>query len=90
MGSKTFQKIFRTKEGDIVIGQPPNPPIALAVIFFVLAQLPGLGRFQDGLEALSIAFFITWAYLELTQGVNLFRKLLGVMGLSALAIMAFF
>lgn len=70
-------KFFRDSNGNIVIAQPPNPP----VIFWGVASLLKL-VFTDGLanvalDLIAYGSLFTWAWLELFQGVNYFRRTLG-------------
>ena len=39
------------------------------------------GTWADALAAIGYVFIAVWAYLELTAGVNLFRRVLGLAGL---------
>lgn len=65
------------------VGQFPNLPLGLALAGLVLSWI-----FSSGSAAHSLSravFFIglgIWAWLELTDGVNGFRKALGAAGLA--------
>lgn len=71
-----LNKFFRDKNGKVVIFQPPNIPITgwflctIAAYFFQ-------GQIKDGLHGLGTAFLFLWAYLEITEGVNYFRRSAG-------------
>lgn len=68
-------KLFKTKEGRYVYGQRPNLPANLAVLFVILAVI-----FRNETRFFTIVagvFALTWAFLEIFSGVNLFRKLYG-------------
>ena len=74
-----LRKLVTTKEGRVVIGQPPNVPVLIAAGLSVLAFL--LGFLAPGAalwvgRAASLAW-IYWAALELFTGVNGFRRILG-------------
>lgn len=73
----SFSNIFKDKSGRIVIAQKPNAPLLIAIAFYLLGFIP-----QETLQTISYwGVFITmlyWAYLEMTQGVNTWRKLLGI------------
>jgi hypothetical protein len=84
-----IRKFFKDKHGNIIIFQPPNPAIIGWVIFLGLSFLFEPGSLQKGSELLARAFLFTWAYLEVTKGVNYFRRLLGGIVLSAILV-AFF
>ncbi len=67
-------KLLKVKNGNIVIGQKPNWPIILW--FFLML---GGAVFNRGiLTSLSAMFLAIWAILELFEGVNYFRRLLGL------------
>jgi hypothetical protein len=57
--------------------QFPNEPLIAAIVAGLAARyLRGLGHdYAMAIEQLAIAI---WAYEELTQGVNWFRRLLGL------------
>jgi hypothetical protein len=69
--------IFRDKNNRIVIGQFPNIPIIGWFVFMLISQILDDGKLKTNLELISMAFLFTWAYLELFQGVNRFRRFLG-------------
>lgn len=59
------------------VAQPPNPPLALAVAGAVASRLLD-GEAADAASAVFYLFLGVWAYLEITDGVNWFRRALGV------------
>jgi hypothetical protein len=60
-----------------VIVQFPNPPLIIALVAGEAAnQSRGTG--SDYASAVSHLAFGIWAYLELVDGVNWFRRLLGL------------
>jgi hypothetical protein len=71
---------FKDKSGQVVIWQKPNLAIILWAVFAVTSRL-----FDSSLAVwLATAFLFTWAFMELTQGVNYFRRLLGLVVLAAI------
>ncbi|MEP6953290.1 MAG: hypothetical protein ABI950_04405 [Solirubrobacteraceae bacterium] len=72
---------LRFAPGGFVLAQWPNPPLWVALAGALVGRLT-----DDRLHAYATAVFFmgltTWAYLELTDGVNWFRRLLGVAGLA--------
>lgn len=87
---KTFKRrFFRDEQGEVVIFQPANPAIIGWVIFLSLSFLFEPGSLQKGSELLARAFLFTWAYLEVTQDVNYFRRSIGLLIMAAILI-AFF
>jgi hypothetical protein len=73
-----MSKLFKTSEGKYVFAQFPNIPLFGWGIFLGLSFLPVEDSIKQSLAILSQMFLFVWAYLEATQGVNLFRKLLGI------------
>ncbi|MBM3635128.1 MAG: hypothetical protein FJW99_07565 [Actinobacteria bacterium] len=63
------------------IAQFPNPPLIIGLVALGLRYLAS-GTWADALGAIGYAFIAIWAYLELTAGVNLFRRVLGLAGLA--------
>jgi hypothetical protein len=59
------------------IVQFPNAPLILAFASGILAQ-SSHGRVHADAQAVSYLAMAVWAYLELFQGVNSFRRLLGL------------
>lgn len=77
--------LFRDKHGKMVIVQKPNAPAVIAFVAFAVRALT-----HDKIShAADLVFFGTafvWAWLELTQGVNGFRRILGGLVLLGLLI----
>lgn len=86
---KTFyDKCFKDADGNIALTEQANPPIIVAVISAVAALLfvgNGFGVFAG---LVSFGAFFTWAWLEIFDGVNYFRRALGVMVMIAIFIAA--
>lgn len=72
-----FDKIFRDSEGNIVIAQPPNLPIIVWAVASLLKLVFTSGLVNLGLDLIAFGSLFTWAWLELFQGVNYFRRFLG-------------
>ena len=66
---------------DYPIAQFPNPPLIIGLVALGLRYLAS-GTWADALGAIGYVFVGVWAYLELTAGVNLFRRVLGLAGLA--------
>lgn len=69
--------IFKTKSGDRVIVQRPNPPILLALVAWVLSKITD-GSLSEFLAVVAAALLIIWSTLEIIWGVNTWRRILGV------------
>ena len=106
MTGNWFDRFFRDEDGNIVIGQPPNPPMLvwaiasvllifktgairtgleiIALIAFVLQLIFKTGAIRTGLEIIVLIAFVVWGLTELFQGVNYFRRSLGLIVLIAM------
>lgn len=61
----------------MVTWQPPNLPISAWAIAKLFSYFTDDIILKEGLAQVSVAFLLTWAILELLQGVNYFRQILG-------------
>ncbi|MBU7584018.1 MAG: hypothetical protein KAF91_14095 [Nostoc sp. TH1S01] len=82
--STLFDKIFRDSNGNIVIAQPPNPPLILWLAASLLTLIVPSGTIHTVLQILANGALFTWSWLELFQGVNYFRRALGLVVLIGL------
>jgi hypothetical protein len=82
MESKLFDKIFRDSNGEIVLAQTPNLPLIGWIVASLLKLVVTNGKISLGLEALAFGCLFTWAWEELFQGVNYFRRALGLIVLA--------
>jgi hypothetical protein len=76
---------LRVAPGGFVLAQWPNPPLWVALAAALAAALTG-GRTHDVATAVFFMALTVWAYLELTDGANWFRRALGVAGLIYLVV----
>lgn len=83
MENSLFNQTFRDDEGNIVIAQPPNLPILVAVTTTLLTLVVPTGTLHTGLDAIAFGSWFTWAWLEIFDGVNYFRRALGLLVLIA-------
>ena len=60
--------------------QPPNPPLAVALAAWLVAALTS-GDLHDYARAAFYVGLAAWAWLEAEDGVNWFRRVVGVVGL---------
>jgi hypothetical protein len=81
-----FDRLFRDGTGEIVIGQPPNLPIVIWVSAMLLKLVFKTGQIKLALDLLGFSSLLYWSFLEITQGVNYFRRDLGTIVLIALMI----
>jgi hypothetical protein len=74
---KIIDKIFRDKDGKLVIAQTPNPPILIALVFLIASKLTEK-PWSQYFSALVSLTLIYWAYLEVFKGASPWRRFLGV------------
>ena len=84
MENSLFDIAFRDREGKIVLAQTPNPPLLVWGAASLLQFLVTSGKFHTGLELIAFGSLFTWAWQELFDGVNYFRRALGLVVLVAL------
>ena len=84
MNNTSLDKIFRDDKGDFVIAQPPNLPITIWFAASILKLVFPKGDLYTGLDFVAVASLTIWSFLEIFQGVNYFRKGLGVVVLIGL------
>lgn len=81
--NQTF-RAFRDNDGNIVIAQPPNLPILVAITTTLLTFVVPSGNLHTGFDAIAFGSWFTWAWLEIFDGVNYFRRALGLFVLIAI------
>lgn len=84
MDNTLFDRTFRDSEGNITIAQPPNLPLIVWILASLLKLVFTTGKVNLGLELLAFGSLFTWAWEELFQGVNYFRRALGLIVLFGL------
>ncbi len=90
MENTLFDKTFRDNQGHIVIAQPPNLPLIVAVTAFLLKQVISNDSLYLIIDIIAFGSFFTWAWMELFQGVNYWRRTLGFLALSAIIFARFY
>jgi len=78
MENNLFDKTFRDSEGNIVLGQMPNLPILVWFTVTLLNLIPTSSSIHVALETIAFGSLFTWAWQELFEGVNYFRRALGL------------
>lgn len=73
-----WKLLFEDKSGKMVYGQIPNLPIIVWAAAKVLTLMPWTGPIQPILGALAFGALFTWAWLEIFDGANWFRRILGI------------
>jgi hypothetical protein len=78
MENTLVDKTFRDSDGNIVIAQMPNLPLIVWIVTSVFALIFTTGKINTVLEVVANGSLFTWAWMELFQGVNYFRRSLGL------------
>ena len=78
MENTLFDRTFRDSQGQIVLAQMPNLPIIIWLTTTLLNLIPTNSNIHTGLDAIAFGSLFTWAWLEIFQGVNYFRRVLGL------------
>jgi hypothetical protein len=78
MENTVVDKTFRDSNGNIVIAQMPNLPLIVWIVTSLLALIFTSGTIHTVLHIVANGSLFTWAWLELFQGVNYFRRTLGL------------
>lgn len=81
-----FDRTFRDSEGKIVIAQPPNLPLIVWIVASLLKLIVTTGKIYLVLDLVAFGVLFTWAWEELFQGVNYFRRALGLIVLFGLIV----
>jgi hypothetical protein len=84
--NRIYKYFFYDKSGNFVLWQFPNVPLLIWLIFRLLSFFNILSDLNYFFDQISTGFLFIWSYLELTQGVNNFRKVLGLVVLVFLII----
>lgn len=77
---------FKDKHGHVVLFQKPNALVCAWALCKIISIFLSEGRLKSGSMALGTAFLFAWAYLEITQGVTYFRRLLGLIVLGVIIV----
>ncbi|OCQ98200.1 hypothetical protein BCD64_12860 [Nostoc sp. MBR 210] len=78
MDNTLVDKTFRDSNGNIVIAQTPNLPLIVWFVTSILSLIFSTGEINLVFDTLATGSLFTWAWLELFEGVNYFRRALGL------------
>ncbi len=87
MTTTLFDRTFRDSDGKIVLAQAPNLPLIVWLVATLLKLVLTSGKIYTGLDLVAFGSLFTWAWQELFQGVNYFRRALGLMALVGMFVM---
>lgn len=87
MANKTFsQKFWEDDRGKVVVWQKPNLPLTIWFLATVGGMLLPNGFIQKALYLIGLVALVVWSILEISRGVNYFRRLLGLLVLLSMII----
>ena len=79
-----IEKCYKDKNGKVTLAQTPNLPIIVGLLAGLLRSAVAHGTVHSVLDLIAFGALFTWAWLELFQGSNYFRRLLGAVVLGLL------
>lgn len=84
---RTFdQKFWEDRHGRVVVWQKPNKFLITWLVTTMITWFTPAGGFESVVGKISLASLIVWAFLELTRGVNYFRRTVGFLVLVTLVL----
>ncbi|MBD2439600.1 hypothetical protein [Nostoc sp. FACHB-110] len=81
MNNTLIDKTFRDSDGNVVIAQMPNLPLIVWFVTGILSLVFSTGKINIVFDTLATGSLFTWAWLELFDGVNYFRRAIGLAAL---------
>ena len=75
---------LRNSDGDLVLGQMPNPPLITWMVARVLEVFVRTGWPARLLDVVAFGALFTWAWLEIFDGDTYLRRLLGLVVMVAI------
>ncbi|HUA13608.1 MAG TPA: hypothetical protein VL989_03855 [Candidatus Sulfotelmatobacter sp.] len=75
--TEIWNKTWRDKHGKVVIWQNPNPFLIAWLVLTIISLLIN-GTAADICQDIGVVSIAIWSFLELFQGVNYFRRVLGL------------
>ncbi|MBD2256697.1 hypothetical protein [Pseudanabaena sp. FACHB-2040] len=84
-----FDRTFRDSKGNIVIAQMPNLPVLVGLTAAFLQFVLPTGNLQTAAALVAFGALFTWAWQELFEGVNYFRRALGLISLVGVIALGF-
>ena len=73
-----LDRTFRDRKGRIVIAQMPNLPLLVGLAATSLQLILPIGNLKTGVDLVAFGALFTWAWQEMFEGVNYFRRALGL------------
>jgi hypothetical protein len=79
MENTFLNKVFQDSEGKTILVQLPNLTITVWAVASLLKLILTTGKINLGLDVVAFGSLFTWAWEEIFQGVNYFRRALGLL-----------
>lgn len=76
--SRITRILFQDNTGKYAIAQPPNMPVYIIIISYLVTKIVGSGPVNQLFEAINAGAVFLWAYLEIVYGESVLRRILGV------------
>lgn len=76
--SAMWGEFFKDRHGKVVLWQNPNLPLWAWLIATLLTHILPYGQLNFAASLVAFGSLFTWSYLEITSGVNNFRRSVGV------------
>jgi len=67
IGNTLFDKIFRNRNGEIVLPQTPNLPLIFWIVITLLKLIFPTGKCAMQLDAIAFGLLFTWAWEEIYE-----------------------
>jgi hypothetical protein len=78
-----WDNFWKDERGRTIVWQSPNLPLWVWIISTILSKTLPYGQLNFAAALISFGSLFTWAWLELFQGDNYFRRVLGAIVLAA-------
>jgi hypothetical protein len=75
---KFIEKCFKDSKGNITLGEKPNLPLIIFLVCLFLQSISE-GKLYTIVDLIGFGAIFTWAWLEIFQGTNYFRRFLGLL-----------
>ena len=72
-----IDKTFKDQDNNLALFRPPNLPLVTWFMAAMLQKILPHGQLAQLAELVSFGALFTWAWLEIFQGDNYFRRALG-------------
>jgi hypothetical protein len=79
-----IEKFFKDSKGNVVVIQKPNVTLLVSLLAMVFAKIFSSGQTHTIFSLVSFGALFVWAILEIFDGTNYFRRLLGLVVLFAM------